>query len=129
MRTGLQTVEVDTGFADAVIGADAQVLAGGVPVFLLENWRAGPEPDTAWLRAVPSRMLDSRNAVVEFQGRTAELAGLHRWLSPPDWPDAGYTGQEERARRDWRPGSPTRRQRGGGRLGCPRGCCFWEARP
>src|SRR3954447_25224522 len=83
MRTGLQTVEVDTGFAYAVIGADAEVLAGGVPVFLLENWRAGPEPDTAWLRAVPSRMLDSRNAVVEFQGRTAELAVLHGWLSSP----------------------------------------------
>ncbi|THA75786.1 tetratricopeptide repeat protein [Streptomyces sp. A0592] len=41
-------------------------------------------PDTAWLMAQPSRLLDARSHVVPFIGRTAELERLRQWRDARD---------------------------------------------
>ncbi|MFE1715918.1 tetratricopeptide repeat protein, partial [Streptomyces sp. NPDC058728] len=41
-------------------------------------------PDTAWLMAQPSRLLDARSHVVPFTGRTAELERLRQWRDARD---------------------------------------------
>ncbi|MFJ4585452.1 tetratricopeptide repeat protein [Streptomyces echinatus] len=74
-----QVVRAEGGFAYGVIGADIHVFGDGTPVYLLENWRLPAETDPQWLRQLPSRMLNARHAVVDFTGREAELAALHRW--------------------------------------------------
>ncbi|MFI0975988.1 tetratricopeptide repeat protein [Streptomyces sp. NPDC021093] len=72
-------IHVANGFAYGVIGADIHVFGDGVPLYLLTNWRGATPADPAWLRELPSRMLNSRHAVVDFTGRTAELDQLHTW--------------------------------------------------
>ncbi|MFE1413420.1 tetratricopeptide repeat protein [Streptomyces sp. NPDC058746] len=74
-----QDVRAEGGFAYGVIGADIHVFGDGMPLYLLENWRPVPETDAQWLREQPSRMLNSRFAVVDFTGREDELAQLHQW--------------------------------------------------
>ncbi|MGK5629789.1 hypothetical protein, partial [Streptomyces sp. URMC 123] len=74
-----QSVRAENGFAYGVVGADIHVFGDGVPVYLLQRWRAAPAPDDAFLREVPSRMLNARFGVVEFTGRAEELAALRRW--------------------------------------------------
>ncbi|RST15560.1 tetratricopeptide repeat protein [Streptomyces sp. WAC05374] len=74
-----QSVRAESGFAYGVIGADVHVFGDGVPVYLLQRWAPGRRPDDAFLCEVPSRMLNARFQVVEFTGRTAELASLRRW--------------------------------------------------
>ncbi|GAA2495544.1 hypothetical protein GCM10010406_34720 [Streptomyces thermolineatus] len=74
-----QTVRAEGGFAYGVIGADLHVFGDGQPVYILENWRAAPPADDAWLRELPSRMLSARHEIVPFTGRTADLAALHAW--------------------------------------------------
>jgi tetratricopeptide (TPR) repeat protein len=76
---GHQAVRVESGFGYGVIGADIHVFGDAVPLYLLENWRPEPEADPAYLRELPSRMLNARFAVVEFTGRREELADLSRW--------------------------------------------------
>lgn len=73
------------GFAYGAVGADIHVFGDGTPVYLLyaRNERGPARPDSAWLRAQPSRMLDARRAVVEFTGREAEIADLLAWRDGP----------------------------------------------
>lgn len=75
----VQVVRAEGGFAYGVIGADVHVFGDGVPLYLLQNWRPVPAPDPAFLRELPSRLLNARYAVVDFTGREAELADLRRW--------------------------------------------------
>ncbi|MGN9805597.1 tetratricopeptide repeat protein [Micromonospora sp. L32] len=74
-----QNVTATGGFAYGVIGADIHVFGDGVPVYVLRAWRSAPDVEQAWLRALPSRMLNARFGVVEFTGRQDELADLQRW--------------------------------------------------
>ncbi len=74
-----QSVRAENGFAYGVVGADIHVFGDGIPVYLLQRWRPPPAAEDWFLREVPSRMLNARFAVVEFTGRTAELAALRRW--------------------------------------------------
>ncbi|GAB4051434.1 tetratricopeptide repeat protein [Catellatospora paridis] len=74
-----QVVTATAGFAYGVIGADLHVFGDGSPVYVLENWRPAPPVDSEVLRELPSRMLNARNAVVEFTGRDDELASLLAW--------------------------------------------------
>ncbi|WP_281154721.1 tetratricopeptide repeat protein [Streptomyces sp. HYC2] len=74
-----QVVRAEGGFAYGVIGADIHVFGDGMPLYLLENLHPVPETDSQWLREQPSRMLNSRFAVVGFTSRADELAQLHQW--------------------------------------------------
>ena len=76
---GAQQVTVESGFGYGVIGADLHVFADRGPVYLLHEYRPDPEPDSAWLLAQPSRMLNARYAIVGFTGRDQELAELAGW--------------------------------------------------
>lgn len=74
-----QTVRAESGHAYGVIGADIHVFGDGTPVYLLFEHTRVPEPDPAWQRAQPSRMLDARAEAVPFTGRDAELRELIAW--------------------------------------------------
>ncbi|WP_431045889.1 tetratricopeptide repeat protein [Streptomyces sp. P1-3] len=74
-----QHVRAENGFAYGAVGADIHVFGDGVPVYLLQRWRASAPPDDGFLREMPSRMLNARFGVVEFTGRSAELGALRRW--------------------------------------------------
>ncbi|MEW2121214.1 hypothetical protein AB0945_39975 [Streptomyces sp. NPDC005474] len=74
-----QTVQAVNGFAYGCIGADIHVFGDGVPLYVLQRWRPEPVPDAAWLLDLPSRVLNSRFAVVDFIGREQELADLRHW--------------------------------------------------
>ncbi|MFD9408205.1 hypothetical protein ACFWBN_14460 [Streptomyces sp. NPDC059989] len=74
-----QQVTATGGFAYGVVGADIHVFGDGTPLYVLENWRPPPEPDSAWLAEQPSRMLNARFAVVGFTGREGELGELRQW--------------------------------------------------
>jgi Tetratricopeptide repeat len=74
-----QEIRVESGVGYGVVGADLHVFGDGVPLYLLENWRDAPAADPAWLRELPSRMLNARFAVVDFTGRRGELAQLREW--------------------------------------------------
>ncbi|MEU0275922.1 tetratricopeptide repeat protein [Streptomyces sp. NPDC006307] len=50
----------------------------------IEALPAPAAPDTAWLMAQPSRLLDARSHVVPFVGRKAELERLRQWRDAPD---------------------------------------------
>jgi tetratricopeptide (TPR) repeat protein len=66
----------------AASSRDSQADAGGQlqPRYRLDYLSVQNEPvDIAWLREQPSRMLDARSQVVEFQGRRDELESLSRW--------------------------------------------------
>ncbi|WP_170154229.1 tetratricopeptide repeat protein [Actinoplanes italicus] len=72
-------MRAESGFAYGAIGADIHVFGDGSPVYLLERWVPSRSADSEWLREVPSRMLNSRFAVVEFVGRDVEMADLRSW--------------------------------------------------
>lgn len=76
----VQNVTAVDGFAYGVIGADLHVFPDRGPVYLLAEHRLAQEPDSEWLVAQPSRMLNARYAVVDFTGRRTEQAGLAAWL-------------------------------------------------
>jgi tetratricopeptide (TPR) repeat protein len=69
------------GFAYGVSGdyAEIHIFANGLPLYLLWNWQRQPDADPAWLRDMPSRMLNARRAVVPFTGRENELNNLRQW--------------------------------------------------
>ncbi|WFB06145.1 tetratricopeptide repeat protein [Streptomyces sp. LX-29] len=74
-----QHVQVQAGFGYGVVGADLHVFGDGVPVYLLLAWDPPGRAPMPWLRELPSRMLNARNAVVPFTGRTEELDDLRAW--------------------------------------------------
>ena len=74
-----QDIRVENGVGYGVIGADMHVFGDGVPLYLLENWHNAPEADPAWLRELPSRLVNARFEVVDFTGRGSELGQLHEW--------------------------------------------------
>ncbi|MFG2539396.1 tetratricopeptide repeat protein [Streptomyces sp. NPDC048511] len=76
-----QSVRAESGFAYGVIGADLHVLGNGMPLYLLGKWSPAAPAPTQWLRELPSRMLNARNAVVGFSGRHDERRSLHAWLA------------------------------------------------
>ena len=76
----VQNVTAAGGFAYGVIGADLHVFRGQGPVYLLAEYRPAQEPDSGWLVAQPSRMLNARYAVVDFTGRGTEQTELATWL-------------------------------------------------
>lgn len=51
---------------------------------VVEDFRAPGPPDTRWLMAQPSRLLDARSQVVPFQHREAELRLLTDWRDATD---------------------------------------------
>ena len=75
----LQEIRVESGYAYGTIGADIHVFGDGTPVYRLFEHQPVTALDTEWLRAQPSRMLDSRSAVVDFTGRDEELRALTAW--------------------------------------------------
>ena len=75
----VQNVTAVDGFAYGVIGADLHVFPDRGPVYLLAEHRPAQEPDSGWLVAQPSRMLNARYAVVDFTGRGTEQAELTTW--------------------------------------------------
>ncbi|MFD7934591.1 tetratricopeptide repeat protein [Streptomyces sp. NPDC059755] len=75
----VQNVTAVSGFAYGAIGADIHVFGDGSPVYLLQNWQPAVPADPAWLRELPSRMLNSRFEVVPFTGRETELSELRAW--------------------------------------------------
>jgi tetratricopeptide (TPR) repeat protein len=75
----IQIVTAQAGFAYGVINGSIHCFGDGTPVYVLENWRPTLRADSGWLREVPSRLLNARFAVVNFTGRTEELAGLREW--------------------------------------------------
>jgi tetratricopeptide (TPR) repeat protein len=75
----VQNVTAVGGFAYGVVGADIHVFESGLPLYLLANWPGKLEADRGWLRKLPSRMLNSRRAVVPFTGRDSDLADLRVW--------------------------------------------------
>lgn len=76
-----QIVRAENGFAYGSIGADIHVFGDGIPLYLLEDWRPEPPVDQRWLRELPSRMLNTRFAVVAFTGRKADVTGLRNRMS------------------------------------------------
>ncbi|MFI0980937.1 tetratricopeptide repeat protein [Streptomyces sp. NPDC021093] len=70
---------VESGVAYGVQGADIHVFGDGMPVYLLENRKPPPMTDPAFLRELPSRMLNARFQVVGFTGRQEELGQLREW--------------------------------------------------
>ncbi|MFC1419140.1 tetratricopeptide repeat protein [Streptacidiphilus cavernicola] len=83
-----QDVTATAGYAYATIGADILLTRDGMPLYLLEAWRPSPSADPGWLRELPSRMLNSRFAVVRFTGRERELATLRAWRDGDQGPEA-----------------------------------------
>jgi tetratricopeptide (TPR) repeat protein len=79
----VQNVTATAGYAYGAIGADIHVLGDGTPLYVLENHHSAPTPDAAWLIEVPSRMLNTRFAVVDFTGRETELTALNDWRIGP----------------------------------------------
>ncbi|WP_139140700.1 tetratricopeptide repeat protein [Streptomyces abyssalis] len=75
----MQEVRAEAGYAYGAMGADIHVFGDGTPVYLLFERAQVTAPDSAWLRAQPSRMLDARAEVVGFTGREAELRALVDW--------------------------------------------------
>ncbi|MET9494221.1 tetratricopeptide repeat protein [Streptomyces sp. NPDC006552] len=74
-----QVVHVENGFGYGCIGADIHVFGDGRPVYLLFGHHRRTRPESPWLRAQPSRMLDARAEIVDFTGRAAELEELVAW--------------------------------------------------
>ncbi|MEO3927399.1 tetratricopeptide repeat protein [Micromonosporaceae bacterium B7E4] len=76
----VQVVSAVAGFAYGVIGADIHVIgADRTPLYILMNWRSAATVDDAWLRELPSRMLNARFEVVPFTGRAEALDELRGW--------------------------------------------------
>jgi hypothetical protein len=80
LRTDIsQSVEVTGGYSATVAVGNIVIFGDRVPVFRLEDWRPPAEPETSFLRAVASRMLNARYAVVDFTGRSQDLSQLRAW--------------------------------------------------
>lgn len=75
----VQNVTATAGYAYGVIGADIHVLGNGSPLYVLENYLYPAPIDSRELRELPSRMLNSRYAVVDFTGRESERDNLREW--------------------------------------------------
>jgi hypothetical protein len=115
------------GFAYGVVGANLHIYGSGAPVYVLENWRRPASVDPDWLRALPSRLLHARYAVVPFVDRRHDLARLVRWR------DDGVRlssrllyGPGGSARRGWPTSSPLGRSTTVGKWSLPRAaipCC------
>ncbi|WP_051450307.1 tetratricopeptide repeat protein [Actinospica robiniae] len=69
--TGGHSLQVGVG--------NIHVFSDLVPVYWLEGWRRPRDPGTTFFRAVASRMLNARYAVVGFTGRSSELQQLREW--------------------------------------------------
>jgi hypothetical protein len=67
------------GHSVSVGVGDVHVFGDQVPVYLLEDYRPARDPGSGFLRAVASRMLNARYAVVGFTGRARELGQLREW--------------------------------------------------
>lgn len=74
-----QTVYNNGGYSATVGVGNIYQFGDRVRLFRFENWRPAPEPDAAFLRAVASRLLNARYAVVAFTGRARELEQLRAW--------------------------------------------------
>jgi tetratricopeptide (TPR) repeat protein len=74
-----QDVSVASGVGAGVIGADLHIYADGVPLYLLVSHAPAARAGDAWLRELPSRMLNARFRVVGFTLRRDEGASLHQW--------------------------------------------------
>lgn len=79
----VQNVIAFGGFAYGVVNGDLYVHGDGRPVYTVQERRPPTPPPVSWLLALPSRLLDARHQIVEFAGRTAELATLTRWRDGP----------------------------------------------
>jgi hypothetical protein len=79
-----QSISVVDGVGHGVIGADLHIYADGVPLYLLSEHAPAGKVDAAWLRELPSRMLNARFQVVRFTLRRDELASLHDWRRGDD---------------------------------------------
>ncbi|MFD7284005.1 tetratricopeptide repeat protein [Streptomyces sp. NPDC059862] len=80
----LQRIEASgAAMAYAVTNGDMHLWPDRGPVFLLQEHRCDPMPDTAWLLGQPSRMLNARHALVDFTGRDSERAALDAWRDAP----------------------------------------------
>lgn len=74
-----QNVTAVAGSAYGVIGADLHVFGDGTPLYLFEEHHSPEALDRAWLRELPSRMLNARTGVVAFTGRDRERDELRAW--------------------------------------------------
>jgi tetratricopeptide (TPR) repeat protein len=79
-----QGVCAATGVGYGLIGADLHVYADGVPLYLLAEQGPAARADGAWLRELPSRMLNARFRVVPFTLRRDEVTSLHQWRRSGD---------------------------------------------
>jgi tetratricopeptide (TPR) repeat protein len=77
--TVTQHVTANGGFAYGTIGADIHVHGDDSPLYLLEGHQPPPVLNLAWLRELPSRMLNARSHVVAFTGRQRERDELATW--------------------------------------------------
>ncbi|MFJ3804393.1 hypothetical protein ACIPSJ_50025 [Streptomyces sp. NPDC090088] len=76
----VQHISALGGFANCVIGADLHVFGDGSPLYRLSHRPPAPAPhETVGLPDQPSRLLNTRSAVVDFTGRESELESLCRW--------------------------------------------------
>jgi len=74
-----QDVQIESGHVSVVGHGNIYVFGDQRPAIRLDVWRQAPEPETSWLRAVASRMLNGRWRVVGFTGRTEDLQQLRDW--------------------------------------------------
>lgn len=79
-----QRVSVASGVGYGAIGADLHIYADGVPLYLLAEHAPAARAGDAWLRELPSRMLNARLRVVGFTLRRDEVASLHQWRRSDD---------------------------------------------
>jgi tetratricopeptide (TPR) repeat protein len=75
----VQNITATAGFAYGVIGADLHVFGDGTPLYLLLEYQEPSAEDPALLLKLPSRMLNSHSAVVDFIGRDDERAEIKTW--------------------------------------------------
>jgi len=75
----VQYVKARGGYAYATAIGDIYISADGSLRYLLEAYSRRPTSDPAWLREVPSRMLNADHALVPFTGRETELEDLVEW--------------------------------------------------
>ncbi|WP_436535536.1 hypothetical protein [Actinoplanes sp. HUAS TT8] len=77
--------QLNTGaFVHSVRGADMHVFGTSVPLYTVRPWSRSEPVDPETLRGLPSQALDSRNRVVRFTGRSADLQELRTWRDSAD---------------------------------------------
>ncbi|MEU5565498.1 hypothetical protein [Micromonospora musae] len=77
---------VQAGVVSGVVVGDVSVNLNvyGVPTaYVFENWKRPAPVDPAWLRELPSRLLQAGDAVVPFVDRLDDLEMLVRWRDEP----------------------------------------------